>query len=115
MVGLDWLDLDFFFITFLRGRSQNLSSAQKRAPRGLGPGSDFGIGPKMRTWRAWGRHRGRSLRRGLPKVAPCLLGDPCALMGPWGPKKGPKWPFLDPIALCVTPHNKLERPYPFVT
>ena len=31
MVGLDWLDLDFFFITFLKGRYQILSSAQKCA------------------------------------------------------------------------------------
>ena len=32
VVGLDWLDLDFFFIIVFSGRSQKLSSAQKCAP-----------------------------------------------------------------------------------
>ena len=55
MVGLDWLDLDFFFHHFFQGsvpkfwgRSQNLSSADQvgRAP-GPGPGP---MGPHGAPW-----------------------------------------------------------------
>ena len=55
MVGLDWLDLDFFFHHFFQGsvpkfwgRSQNLGSADQvgRAP-GPGPGP---MGPYGALW-----------------------------------------------------------------
>ena len=58
MVGLDWLDLDFFFHHFFQGsvpkfwgRSQNLSSADQvgRAP-GPGPGPMGPHGPHGAPW-----------------------------------------------------------------
>ena len=68
MVGLDWLDLDFFFITFFRGRSQNLSSAQKCAGPGPGRGpARPGPGPARpglaRPGQAWPGHARPGLMR----------------------------------------------------
>ena len=65
MVGLDWLDLDFFSTTFFRGRFQNLSLAQKCAPGGLGVGAEAGVSAAASQKCPCG-----------PKEAPC------ALMGP---------------------------------
>ena len=79
MVGLDWLDLDFFFHHFFQGsvpkfefrpkmRTQILSSPQKCAPGGLGAAAA-----------SQKRPRG-------PKEAPR------AFMGPFGSSKDPRTP-----------------------
>ena len=63
MVGLDWLDLDFFFITFFRGRSQNLSSADQGCAWAPAP---------------------------APGPAPGPIGPHGAPWGPMGPPMGPR-------------------------
>ena len=78
MVGLDWLDLDFFFHHFFQGSVPI-----------------FEFRPKMRTRRAWGRRGGGRGRRGLSKTFLCLSKTPpCshgALGAPKGPKNAPCW------------------------
>ena len=76
MVGLDWLDLDFFFITFFRGRSQNLSSAQKCAPGGLGAAAAAAAA-------AAASQKGPRASQKRPR----------ALMGPLGPHRAPWGPM----------------------
>ena len=76
MVGLDWLDLDFFFHHFFQGS----------VPK-------FEFRPKMRTRRAWGRRGGGRGRRGLLKTAPCLSKtSPCSHGAPGGAKRAQKRP-----------------------
>ena len=76
MVGLDWLDLDFFFHHFFQGS----------VPK-------FEFRPKMRTRRAWGRRGGGRGRRGLSKRPPGLSKTPpCSHGAPGGPKRAQKRP-----------------------
>ena len=73
VVGLDWLDLDFFFHHFFQGS----------VPK-------FEFRPKMRTRRAWGRRGGGRGRRGLSKKSPCLSKMPPCSHGALGAPKGTK-------------------------
>ena len=77
MVGLDWLlDLDFFFITFLKGQSQNSSSAQKCAPGGLGAAA------------------AAAAAAAASQKRPCASQKrPVLSWGIWGHQKGPKTPL----------------------
>ena len=75
MVGLDWLDLDFFFHHFFQGS----------VPK-------FEFRPKMRTRRAWGRRGGGRGRHGLKNAPVPLKNAPVLSWGLWGPKRGTKTP-----------------------
>ena len=69
MVGLDWLDLDFFFHHFFQGSVPKFEFRRPRMRMGPGPGPGPGpMGPHGAPWGPMGPYGASPCAAGMPKA-----------------------------------------------